>query len=460
MAMIANTLSMRIAGALLAGLVLFNAVMAIALFAPIGRERAALLVLPLPAQASAIVRLLEASHPQQRPLVLAALNSPALAVRLLDELPREPAGGLPRVRYEQVLGLYDSVFADHEFHLDLRKRGLTPRLLGGEDAADFEPIRLFVRLEDGVYVLIQPARAAMFDTLLVRGLTIGAIAGLAIIIGLILAVRRTARPVAELAGNAHAFADRLDAPDLEERGPAELRDLAAAFNHMKRRIRALVSERTRFLAAIAHDLRTYLTRLRLRADFIADPGQRARAERDLDEMAALLEETLDFARASEASGEPGAQTPLVQEIRAFALARQEMGEAVSVEDEPEGEAVAAIEPIALRRILGNLTDNALRYGQAARIRIALEERYCVISIEDDGPGLPETALDRVTAPFERLESSRARASGGAGLGLAIVAALAQRRGGALVLANKDTGGLIASVRLPHASKSPDPWRGV
>lgn len=451
---LANSVFVRLAALLLAAVVLFNVVMGLVLFLPVGRERADLYVMPFPTQAAAIVDVIEASPPEQRPRVLDALNSRSLRVRLLDELPAAQAqrraekieSGRPRP-IERFFANYDQAFADHEFHIEMRRRRFGERLLG--QRRPWEPARLYVRLHEGGYVLIEPARAALLDGLLARGLAVVGLFGVLVLIGLWLAVRQTARPITTLAANARAFADRLDAPNLAETGSRELRDLAQAFNHMKGRIRGLVDERTRLLAAIAHDLRTYLTRLRLRAEFIDNPDQRARAERDIDEMSALIDDTLVFARSSERADSTHARAMLGEEIAVFVAARQELGETVSLIGTPPVGA-AAIEPLALRRILANLTDNALRYGGGARISAHEETNGYVLRVEDDGPGVPASELERVTAPFERIEPSRARASGGAGLGLAIVRALAESAGGTLSLANRPEGGLTAMVRLKRA----------
>src|SRR5262245_34671459 len=257
---LANTVFVRLAAFLLAAVVLFNVAMALALFAPIGRERADLYLLPLPTQAAAIVDVLEATPPEGRARVLDALNSRSTRVRLLDEMPALGARRAVTRPLERFFRNYDAVFVNHEFHLDMQRRRPLERLINWDTREAWRPHRLYVRLNDGVYVLIEPARGAALDTFLARGLAFVGLAGVLVVAGLVLAVRQTAKPVTALAAHARTFADRLDAPDFRESGPKELRELARAFNHMKARIRTLVGERTRVLAAIAHDLRTYMTR--------------------------------------------------------------------------------------------------------------------------------------------------------------------------------------------------------
>ncbi|MEZ5668632.1 MAG: ATP-binding protein [Alphaproteobacteria bacterium] len=312
------------------------------------------------------------------------------------------------------------------------------------------PARLFIGLDAGGYLVLEPARGALFDAFLARGLALTGVAGVLVIVGLYFAVRRTARPIARLADHARGLADRLDAPALEEKGPRELRQLAHALNQMQARIRSLVDERTRLLAATTHDLRTYLTRMRLRTEFIADDDQRARAERDIDEMETLVADTLLFARTSSGHGDPDACCDLGAELDALIAARVELGQPVALAGaRPQG-ALARIEPLALRRILANLVENALRYGGNARVAAIPEADAWTIAVDDDGPGIPEADLERVMAPFERMEPSRGRSSGGAGLGLAIARALAAGHGGSLTLTNRPEGGLCASLRVLRA----------
>lgn len=450
---IANSLIIRIAGVLLVLGVLFNIVMALAIFAPIGRDRSALRVFPLPAQAAAIVDVLDAAAPVARPRLLEALNSRIVSVRLVDRLPEAGEGGgrtsIVEGPIERILARYDQAFANRDVHVEVRRRRFVERLLNREQREPWAATRLYVRLHDGPWVLIELARGAIFDSFLTRGFAIISIGGIFVIVGLWLAVRQTAQPVAALAANTRDFANRLDAPAIPASGPREMRQLIGAFNQMKARIRALVTDRTRVLAAVAHDLRTYLTRLRLRAEFITDADQRARAERDLDDMAALIDDTLLFAQ-SDASG-AASRSDLGAELVSFLSARHELGEPVELVGEDVANVEVAVAPIALQRVLSNLTDNAVRYGKRARIHVETTDDSACISVDDDGPGIPEAALDRVTAPFERLEPSRGRNGGGAGLGLAIVTSIVEGAGGCLNLSNRVEGGLRATVRFKRVS---------
>jgi signal transduction histidine kinase len=443
----ANSFFLRLAAALLALGVGFNVLMASAFLAPAGRERAQFNALPTPEQAAAITTVLERAPVQERERLITALNSPGLHVALVDVLPdASTRPGVAAPTLASFFTRYDAIFSDRDLHFDIRRRRIGERIFDGDRHQPWAPARIYVRLQDGPWVMLEPARGALLDTIIVRGLTFGAFGGVIVLIGLWLAVRQTTRPIANLADNAREFAERLDAPPIAETGPREVRALALSFNIMKTRIRDLVGDRTRVLAAIAHDLRTYLTRLRLRTDFIDDPEQRTRAEKDLDEMAALIDDTLLFARAQHAKGE---SANVAEVVKAFVSTRQELSQPVTIVGGLDN-ARTVLSPIALRRVLANLTDNAVRYGGAARISLTRDGDVAFLVVDDDGPGIPESDLIRVTAPFERLEPSRARDYGGAGLGLSIVRALLEVHGGALILCNRQPHGLLARAELPLA----------
>lgn len=450
MAPIGSTISIRLIGFLLAAVVLFNLAMALAIFAPLGRGQGESPRLPLPRQMAAIVDVIDAAAPEDRDEILTALNSTILSVSVVDHLPTADSGGggqdqpagAPLIT--RFLDMYDRAFATRDLHVDMQRQGFLDRIGRGGDA--WSAVRIFVRLADGKWVRIQPVRGAIMSGVLWRGLLVVGMAGVLVIVLLVIAVRQTARPIERLASGARTFADKLDAPDLEVKGSKELRDLAAAFNDMKTRIRSLVQERTRLVAAIAHDLRTYLTRLRMRAEFIEDPKQRERAEADIDEMNALIGDTLLFAKSVDGQAPPDVSVDVASELVHFLEARREMGDPV---EGPSGvgAAMARMEPMALRRILSNLTDNAIRYGRQAEFSLRNEGDRVVLEVADRGPGIASSDIERMLAPFERLEPSRGREAGGAGLGLAIVKALVDHHGGDLTLANRPGGGLIARVSL-------------
>jgi hypothetical protein len=264
------------------------------------------------------------------------------------------------------------------------------------------------------------------------------------------AVRRLTRPVSDLAAAAERLGRDVNAPPLPEDGPREVATAARAFNTMAERIRRFVGDRTQMVAAIGHDLKTPITRLKLRAELLDDDEQRRKILADLEEMEAMIGATLAFAR-DDAAAEPSVMVDLAALCRTVldeaTDAAPEMANAITY-DGPEHLTVRA-RPVALKRALANLVGNALAYGGAARLTLAeAAPGQLRIVIEDDGPGVPEYELEGVFQPFRRLETSRNRETGGSGLGLPIARNILRAHGGDVVLRNRPKGGLAAVMTLP------------
>lgn len=265
------------------------------------------------------------------------------------------------------------------------------------------------------------------------------------------AVRELLAPVKTLAAAAEALGrDVVHAPPLPETGPLEIVTAARSFNTMAARIRRFVEDRTFLLTAIGHDLRTPITRLKLRAEYMDDDEQRAKMLADLDEMEAMVAATLAFGRDA-ATTEPVAKLDLASLLRTIlddaADGDPDHADAL-IYNGPAHMPVRA-RPLALKRALANLVGNALKYGEAARVTLHPLQRGLVrIDIEDDGPGIPQDEMERVFEPFRRLEGSRNRETGGSGLGLSIARNIVRAHGGDIALANRPEGGLRATVTLP------------
>jgi signal transduction histidine kinase len=258
------------------------------------------------------------------------------------------------------------------------------------------------------------------------------------------AFRRVTRPLESLTRAAESLGRSGRTEALQETGASEVRRAARAFNEMQGRIRRLLEDRMQMVAAISHDLRTPITRLKLRAEFVEDPEQREKMLRDLDEMESMIKETLALAR-EDANPEARARIDLKQLIADSV----EGMEHVALEIDPAlKETSIEAQPIALKRAVANLVENAVVYGKSARVRLAETPAEFEIMIIDEGPGIPEAELERVFRPFYRLEASRNRESGGAGLGLAIARSVIRAQGGDIVLKNRPEGGLLAAVTLP------------
>ncbi|WP_414532662.1 sensor histidine kinase [Magnetospirillum fulvum] len=201
------------------------------------------------------------------------------------------------------------------------------------------------------------------------------------------------------------------------------------------------------LAAISHDLKTPITRLRLRAEFIEDDEQRAKMLADLAEMEQMIASTLAFAR-DDAASEPRQRLDLAAMVQGMLEDMEDMDIACSYTG-PDSLVIAA-RPVALKRAIANLLDNAVKYGGRAGVGLASGGGEIRLTIDDDGPGIPEDSRERVFAPFFRLESSRSRDTGGTGLGLAVARAAIRAHGGDITLANRPEGGLRVTLTLPQA----------
>jgi signal transduction histidine kinase len=278
--------------------------------------------------------------------------------------------------------------------------------------------------------------------ILVLGLGISAL----LVFGVV-AMRLITRPIDQLATAAEEFGRGGHPEDVPESGVSEVRRAAGAFNRMRDRIRRMIEDRTQMIAAISHDLRTPITRLKLRAEFVEDPEEQQKMLADLDQMEAIIRSTLAFAREDNDTepSEPVDLAELLGEVaEATPPARLHL-----VRNSDAGISVTILgRPVALRRCFSNLVENAIRYGQAADISVFERPDAVEIAIDDHGPGIPEDRINDVFRPFVRLEESRNRDSGGAGLGLAIVRSVILAHGGSITLENRKEGGLRALVRLP------------
>lgn len=316
-----------------------------------------------------------------------------------------------------------------------------PRAVGG---SRFVTVSMTVPLADGRWLTTRTGveasagwnRIALLS-FLVSSLAVAAVAAAA--------VRAQTRSLRALAEASERFGRGESVAPLDARGPAEVAAAAQAFNTMQARLGAYLRDRLRLLAGISHDLRTPLTTLRLKAEFVDDAEVRDGLVATIEELTTICEATLAFSRA-EATTEPTQSrdlAELAEEIAAeFAAAGQD------VRADPAAPLPYPCRPVALKRALRNLVENAVRYGERARIAVRAETGGVTIRVDDDGPGLPADQVDEAFKPFVRLEASRSRETGGLGLGLAIARSIVQAHGGTLSLANRPGGGLRAQIELP------------
>ena len=382
------------------------------------------------------VRVLEAVAPPQRPGVIAGLPADGVVAQLIEEA--DAAGHAPRGPFQAI------VAARLGSEREIRAAGGGMPRKGGRGRS-FD-----VRLLDGQWVRLtagaEPEAPALPGKLLLQLLL-----SFAVVLGVVvIAVRQASAPLKQLAEAADSLGLDLEGPPLAERGPIETRRAAQAFNRMQRRVRRLVAERAQALAAVSHDLRTPLTRLRLRTELVADEALREQMTRDLETMAAMLDATLDYLRGVQMSEAP-CRIDMNALLQSLTDDARVLGHEIAITGLAQAPYTGRLS--ALRRALQNLLDNAIEHGQHAHIVVEDSAEALCITVEDEGPGIPPDQLTRVTEPYYRVDAARGAETGGVGLGLAIVQDVALLHGGELVLRNRTGGGLAARLVLPRQASA-------
>lgn len=281
-----------------------------------------------------------------------------------------------------------------------------------------------------------------------RGLASAAITASAVAIAAAMLVRALSTPLRALAQVADSVANASEVnwtPLDETKGPKEVRGLAHAINAMQVRIHRLINDRTEVMAAVSHDLRTPLARLRLRAGFLSDDEVQSAIEADVDEMEAMVNGVLAYL-AGDLDPEPRRPVDLVAIINTLLDSQHDRGRVTSYEGPDRCHAL--VRPLAIKRVFGNLIDNACNYGGSAHVALAVADDTATITVIDDGPGIPEAEHDKVLNAFYRVEGSRSRATGGLGLGLAIVKREIDRAHGTVRIDNAPGRGLRVAIALP------------
>lgn len=350
--------------------------------------------------------------------------------RFAGELSEELSlnGPLPRVRFAK-----PTTDNDGAKHSGQRRRNHLPG------------VSISISLEDGKWLnasseVRTPAIGWSFPWLM----SLAASAAITLIVVALL-VRRITGPMRALAASAEKLGRGEAVEPIPVGGPSEIRTTVEAFNAMQERLSRFVRDRTRMVAAISHDLRTPITSLRLRAEFIEEDQLKRDVVRTLDEMQAMTDSTLAFAR-EDSKGEETRSVDLAAMIEGLVEDQAALGHKIAYSG-PE-RLVWRCRPVGLKRAISNLVENAIRYAGSVRVELAEEDGQAIVRVEDDGPGIPEQSLEDVFEPFVRLESSRNRETGGVGLGLSIARSIVHAHGGELALANRSEGGLVATVKLP------------
>jgi signal transduction histidine kinase len=409
---------------------------------------------------TAIVQLVESTPPPGRERVVRAIDDPVLRVEWRpDRPPPLSPGAYSGGRFEALKHRLGEQLdtSDRNILIEVQRPPRNdarppPPFMAGDEPRHWGPhVRLSVRLGDGSWLSFTGGDPLPGPFGIVRFvLWMGAIVAVILLVSL-LAARRVTAPLAGFAAAAERLSVDGQADPLPEEGPRELRAATRAFNRMQARLARFVADRTQMLAAIGHDLRTPITRLRLRAELVDDPEMQRRMLADLDEMEAMISATLAFAR-DDAQREPRGRFDLADLLQSLCDDRVDSGHR-ALYDGP-AHAVAEGRPVALRRALANLMDNAIKYGGGFTVRLetgadgASQHRHALIHIDDDGPGIPEAEFEKVFAPFYRLERSRSRDTGGVGLGLSTARSIIRGHGGDVTLSNRSEGGLRATVTLP------------
>ncbi len=416
-----------------------------------------------------IVKLFDTITPAERVRIAGVISSPPLRVSL-TEPPLAPAAGatVNEDRAAQYAAALRSALGD-EIPLLVTVTearpwsgpgpgyGMGPGMMKGHGnwgpaarGLTIFSVVVQARLKDGALVTFdsrQPQETVSWSYRLLLSL---AVLLAAVLVVTLLAVRWVTRPLKTLAAAAHSLGEDINRPPLDEKGPLEVARAARAFNAMQQKLGRFISDRTRIFAAMSHDLKTPITRLRLRAEMLDDAVLRDKFVKDLEEMEVMVSAALDFMRGLDTRQppQPVDMTALLESLQADA---RETGGDVRI----EGTAHAPYEghAQALRRCLGNLLDNAVKYGKSATLVVDDAADRLRICVHDEGPGIPDGELERVFEPFHRLEGSRNRSTGGTGLGLTIARNIAQAHGGELELRNRPAGGLEAVLTLPRRGRN-------
>ncbi|WP_426140998.1 sensor histidine kinase [Pseudomonas sp. DWP3-1-2] len=307
------------------------------------------------------------------------------------------------------------------------------------------PYALMIQLADGSWVQFSVATRKWGLDPVQRNLIVIVLALLSTFVVVLIATRHLATPLERFAEGARRFGKDFRAPPIQVVGPHEIRQAILAFNAMQAQIQHFLNDRTQMLAAISHDLRAPLTRMRLRGEFIDDAEQQSKLFRDVDEMQAMVNSALEFFR-DDARLEPATAFDLAELLLTVVDDFKDAG--VEVSFEGPSRFVYVGRPIGIKRALTNLVDNAIKYGQAPGVRLKTAGAWVEIGVVDRGPGIALEHQEQVFTPFYRIEGSRNKHTGGVGLGLPAARATVLEHGGSLTLRNRQGGGLEVKVTLP------------
>jgi signal transduction histidine kinase len=408
-------------------------------------------------EAANIVRMIEAAPPPVRQGIATAASTDVFHVGWYPPASRASASldASPRGEDENTQKTISAHVQRAAVVLRPDRTGSVPPGIAYDRNRPLVPYMLGVQLNDGSWVVFSVMNRTWGMPWADRWVVWLCFLAVSITMVTWFAARQFSKPIERLAAAVHQFGLNPQAPPIAETGPRELQKVVKTFNAMQAQIQQFVAYRTMMLAAISHDLRTPLTRMRLRGEFIEDPGQQARLFRDVDEMQSMVEEALAFFR-DDATAEETTSFDLPHVL--LTIANDYADQDIDIAYAGPAHAVYRGRPFALKRAFTNLIDNAAKYAKTPEIELSCEETALVVAIRDRGPGIPPDALDNVFRPYYRVDKSRNRATGGVGLGLTVAQAIVQGHGGEIILKNRPEGGLEARIVLPVAAHalSPDP----
>ncbi len=455
-----TTIALTVVVAMVLGFSLQQLVTSSLLYLGLARQQSVLqgnerLSQQLPGRIAVLLDVLDATPDTERATVIAAAQRPQVHVRILDApLPNltnrpEPNADLLRRRIEAVLTVPRPIIvADRYRPVDKQAGPVAGRIENG--------VLIEAALSDGRWLLfgsnldpplpIDPVAAQFSQVNFAAWLAVSILLGVLLSM---LSARRLVKPLAELAIAVEQLGGSGDASPIPAHGPREVRGTIQAFNRMQERLRRFNEDRTRMIAAMSHDLRTPLTRLRLRAELVEDPEQQQKMLAELDMMAAMIESVLSFAR-DDTTHEPRALVDLSALVEGICEDASDAGEPV-IFSGPRGVTISC-RPIAIRRAVSNLVDNAVKYGKSAAVSLIPDSERVVVTVDDEGPGIPRSEREKVFEPFYRIGSARDPETGGVGLGLSVTRSIVWEHGGEIILGNRKGGGLSVRVELPIGAR--------
>ncbi len=435
-------------------------------------------------QFGAMIKLLEQTPAQLHPTVLKAWKRPGLRYQFRQQLAKEqPAqskaqrvreqrverlmlkklGESYRGRIEVRLRLADEASTNRDLNrpterfrsdrehqrTDLRSPdgvgAHRPKFERHRPRLNLEQLMLAVKLDSGQWFVAMVAAPDLAPLAIKQALNFVLVASVLVLLVLFFQIRKITRPLSALAAAADDIGRGRAVAPLKEEGPADIRDTVAAFNQMNDRLQRFVSDRTRMLAALSHDLRTPITSMRLRLELMDEGEEKQRLLESLNEMQQMSEASLAFVRHS-GDVEPTQKTDLTALLESVCDDLQDLG--LAVRCDRLDSVVMALRPVSVKRALRNLIENAVYYGESARVSLISTHGQALITIVDKGPGIDPNEMESVFEPFVRLEQSRNRQTGGMGLGLSIARQVVRTHGGDLSLENL-TPGLKVIVSLPR-----------